>query len=78
MLCSPVSSHTKIKTYVSWCRDGLSEMHLWGYKIEVLLFASPHPGMEGLAASLQLERELYLISQSPSRKRRDREEKISL
>lgn len=45
----------------------------------ILLFASPHPRMQGLTTSSQLEHKLYFISQSSSRKRREREKKkISL
>lgn len=41
----------------------------------ILLFASPHPRMQGLTTSSQLEHKLYFISQSSSRKRREREKK---
>lgn len=43
--------------------------------MEILLFASPHPRMQGLTTSSQLEHKLYFISQSSSRKRREREKK---
>lgn len=51
---------------------GFISTRTWGYWTAILLFASPHSRMKGLAPSSWLDHELHHISQSSCRKEREK------
>lgn len=75
VLCSWFSSHKK--KYISAGTEmGFFRMHLWGYWKERLPFASPHPTMDCLTTSSQLEHQLHFIFQSSCRKREKKNQSL--
>lgn len=45
---------------------------IWAYWMEIMLSASPHSRMEGLTTSSRLDYQLYCLSQSLCRNRREK------